>query len=124
MKDGLPPSDPRTEIETILRDAKRADAPGVVACFCGHEHLDRHRQKDGIHYVWINSASYYWVGSDYGRMAPYQDALFAFAVFDPAGEIRIEGRESDWVAPSPKQRGYPRAGEISATITDRQLRCR
>ncbi|MCP3920110.1 MAG: hypothetical protein GY711_31680 [bacterium] len=122
MKDGLAPSDPRAEIETILRDAKRAAAPGVVACFCGHEHLDRHRRKDGIHYVWINSASYYWVGSDYGRMAPYRDALFAFATFDPAGEIRIEGRQSDWVAPSPELRGYPKADEISAAITDRRLR--
>jgi len=121
MQDGLPASDPRAEIEIILRDAGRTDSPGVVACFCGHEHLDRHRRKDGIHYVWINSASYYWVGSAYGRMAPYRDALFAFATFDPAGEIRVEGRRSDWVEPSPEERGYPNAAEISASIGDRRL---
>lgn len=122
MVDDLPPSDPRREIEAILHDAKRADAPGVIACFCGHEHLDRHREKDGIHYVWINSASYYWVGGEYGRMAPYRDALFAFATFDPAGEIRIEGRESEWAKPSPAERNYPKADEISAVISDRLLR--
>lgn len=123
MEDDLPSTDPRAEIETILRGAQRADAPGVVACFCGHHHLDRYREKDGIHYVWINSASYFWVGSEYGRMAPYRDALFAFATFDSAGEIRIEGRRSDWVAPTPEQRGYPNPERITASITGRELRC-
>lgn len=124
MIDDLPADDPRVEIETILAKAKRDDAPGVIACFCGHEHLDRHRLKDGIHYVWVNSASYYWVGSKYGRMAPYKDALFAFATFDPKGEIRIEGRSSEWAAPSPKERGYPEADEISAVISGRRLALR
>ncbi|MFT4540980.1 MAG: hypothetical protein ACI835_003441, partial [Planctomycetota bacterium] len=122
MEDGLALSDPRAEIESILKTGKRVDAPGVIACFCGHEHLDRHRQKDGIHYVWINSASYYWVGRKFGRMAPYSDALFAFATFDPAGEIRVEGRQSTFVAPTPEESGFPRSGEISASISDRVLR--
>lgn len=125
MEDALSADDPREEIESVFRGIQTGkadqDLPGIVACFCGHEHLDRHREKDGIHYVWINSASYYWVGSKYGRMAPYEDALYAFATFDSAGEIRVEGRSSTWAAPSPEERGFPQADEISASISDRQF---
>lgn len=121
MVDDLPESDPRAEIEGILHHANRDGRARVVACFCGHEHLDRYRQKDGVHYVWMNSASYYWVGSKYGRMAPYADPLFAFVTFDPNGAITIEGRASSFTSPTPAERGFPRADEVSASISDRSL---
>jgi len=117
-----PDGDPRAEIEAVFAAANEAgETPKVVACFCGHEHLDRYNHKDGVHYVWVNSASYLWVGEKYGRMAPYRDPLFAFATFDPDGAITIEGRRSEFAAPSLEERGYPKAGEVTASISDRRL---
>jgi hypothetical protein len=95
--------------------------PGVVACFCGHHHMDRYNIKNNIHYVWINSASYYWVGDDYGRMAPYRDVLFTFITFRD-GLIEVEGRQTEWQSPTPHERGYPRADELNTYISDRKLR--
>lgn len=41
-----------------------------------------------------------------GHMSPYRDPLWACVTIDPAGELRIEGVHSQWVAPSPKELGY------------------
>jgi len=121
IDDGSGPADrARTTIETVLEEANRS-AASVVACFCGHHHLDRYAVKRGIHYVWLNSASYYWVGDDYGRMAPYRDALYTFLTFHPDGLVEIEGRETTWEAPTPVDRGYPRAAELTPYITARQI---
>lgn len=118
----LPVDDARGAVEKVLREAGRSNRrPGVVACFCGHHHLDRYNLKDRIHYLWINSISYYWVGEQYGRMAPYRDPLFAFITFHPDGYIRVEGRETAWGSPSPLERGYPRADELTPYISDRLL---
>ena len=86
----------------------------------GHEHLDRHELRDGVHYVWVNSASYYWVGGEYGRMAPYADALYAFVdLYDDC--LVIHGRESTFDDPSPEARGFPRWREVTAAQRDRRL---
>ena len=117
-----PPGDARAPIEKVLESSRTKEGtPKVVACFCGHHHIDRYNLKNGIHYVWINSASYYWVGGAYGRMAPYEDSLFAFATFANDGKIEIEGRRTDWSEPSPKERGYPNADELTTWISDRKL---
>ncbi len=109
-------------IEKVLADANRdRTKPKVIACFCGHHHIDRYNFKDQIHYVWINSASYYWVGGKYGRMAGYKDPLFCFLSFDSNGSIQLEGRRSEWVAPSPKERGVPDWEKLTTWISDRQL---
>ncbi len=118
----LPVADARGTVERVLREAGRSEGRhGVVACFCGHHHLDRYNLRDRIHYVWINSISYYWVGEQYGRMAPYRDPLFAFLTFHPDGYIQVEGRETAWVSPSPLERGYPRVDELTPYISDRWL---
>ena len=112
----------RRPIEDVLAAARHPDGrPKVSAVLCGHHHIDRYRQRDGIHYLWINSASYYWVGGDYGRMAPYADALFAFLTLHPDGAIEVEGRASDWEPPSPAERGYPDAERLTPFIADRSL---
>ncbi len=109
-------------IEKILADARdREGNPKVMACFCGHHHLDRYRQKDGIHYVWINSASYYWVGEKYGRMAFYEDALFAFLTFFDDGSIQLAGKTTTWKAPSPEALNFPDAHALNTFISDRRL---
>lgn len=109
-------------IEQVLAKHRASNGSSkVVACFCGHHHLDRHRIQDGIHYVWINSASYYWVGADYGRMAYYQDPLFAFLTFHEDGSITLEGGSTHWRHPSPLALQFPRAGELSTYIANRAL---
>lgn len=111
----------REAVREILRAANEA-AGGrkVLACLCGHQHLDAHSVIDGIHYLELNSASYYWVGEGYGRMAPYRDPLFAFVEVG-SGHLALEGRRSAFARPTPAERGYPEADLLSAAIADRRL---
>lgn len=108
------------EIESILESVKAPSGQTKVqACFCGHHHLDRYRYKNGVHYVWINSASYYWVGDDYGRMAYYTDPLFAFVTLYTDGLIEIEGRSTAWQSPTPHDAGFPDADNLNTYIRSR-----
>ena len=107
--------------ELIVAENRRSSTPKVVACFCGHHHINKQTEENGVSHLWINSASYHWVGSDFGRMADYRDPLFAFVTLDPKGSIRVEGRRSEFVPPSPKERGYPRAAEVEPIISNFEL---
>ena len=118
--EAYPKGSSKAEVEAVFDSVNRDSGTNrVVACFCGHHHLDRYNIKNGIHYVWINSASYYWVGDKYGRMAPYRDPLFAIVSFYPDGLIAIEGRHSAWAKPTPKERGYPDQESLTTFISDR-----
>ncbi len=118
-----PPPEANRPIENVLANANRSrTAPRVLACLCGHHHIDRYHFQDNIHYVWINSASYYRVGEEYGRMAPYTDPLFCFLTCRGDGTIEIEGRQSSWAEPTPQQRGYPDADRLTPFILTRNLR--
>lgn len=126
----------RDAVLAALREATRpgTDVPKVVACFAGHEHVDRHELVDGIHHVVINSMSYVWLGRERAHVrysaavdaafpaqkftAPYEDALYTIVEFDPAGEIRIAGLTSEWVGPSPFELGVDEAAE-GATMQPR-----
>ena len=121
---GLPNSMPEASraIETVLEEHNRSnEGAKVVACFCVHHHIDRHTLKNGIHYVWINSASYYWVGEDYGNMAPYSRALFTFLTLHDNGDIEIEASHAEWESPSPAERNYPDAANLTPFIEARRL---
>lgn len=121
---GLPTSMPEASsaIEAVLEEHNSNVVNNkVVACFCGHHHIDRHMRKNDIHYLWINSASYYWVGEEYGRMAPYTHALYTFITFRSDGLIEVEACHADWVSPSPTDRGFPGAGELTPFISARHL---
>lgn len=83
------------EILTIFDEANLAAAQAgknsrVAAVFMGHDHDDRHGERNGVHYFIINSASYVYSGGAYY----YADPLFAFITLDPAGKLTIEGRSS------------------------------
>ena len=118
-----PVEGPRGQIQAVLEAANRqAGQTRVIACFSGHHHIDRHNLLNGIHYTWINSASYYWVGEGYGQMAPYKDSLFATVTLRTGGLIDIEGRRSSWEAPSPEERSFPGADELTPYISDRHLK--
>jgi len=121
---GLPTSMPEAgrAIEAVLEEHNSNGGNSkVVACFCGHHHIDRYTHKNGIHYLWINSASYYWVGEEYGSMAPYTNALYTFITFHSNGLIEIEACHTDWADPSPADRGFPKADELTPFISARLL---
>ncbi|MFN3193232.1 MAG: metallophosphoesterase family protein [Aureliella sp.] len=107
-------------IEAVLSDANQRSGL-IKACFCGHHHIDRHHIQSGIHYVWINSASYYWVGAQYGRMAPYTSPLFTFLTFHPNESIEIAASTSKWAEPTPKVRGFPGWEALNTEIVGRTL---
>ncbi|MEZ2440227.1 metallophosphoesterase [Chitinophaga sp. RCC_12] len=61
----------------------------VTAVFMGHDHDDRYGERNGVHYILLNSATY--VYTDSGAHF-YADSLYAFVTLDPSGWMRIEGR--------------------------------
>jgi hypothetical protein len=111
----------------IISAARFADGTRkVAACLNGHFHIDHAREIDGIPYIHINSASYYWVGANFQRRrfsedihrrypdlamtAPYRDALFTFLEINPAaGTFSLSARATEWVGESPREMGqlYP-----------------
>jgi len=132
----------RLRIQRVLEKANReAGYQKVVACFNGHNHIDFHRRINDIHYIDVNSLSYFWLGEKYENktryetqvyeqypsmayIAPYKDPLYAFITIDPVGKLNIEGLRSAWVAPSPKELGIPQAvfgSEPFPYISDRQI---
>lgn len=93
----------------------------VVACLNGHNHVDDATTVDGIHYVEINSISNQWLGDEYAceryseeisnehpslrNVVPYKDPLYAIVTLMPES-ILIEGMQSEFVGPSPKELGH------------------
>jgi 3',5'-cyclic-AMP phosphodiesterase len=108
------------EIQTILSRFSSK----ILLAINGHAHVDQHIEVDGVHYVHINSSSYYWVGEKLKHQSlsseihenhpslqftcPYLDPLFALLTIDPKSrEISIQGRKTEWIGPSPFELGYP-----------------
>jgi predicted phosphodiesterase len=109
----LPPE--QVEVLSVITKARAANPRGaVVACLCGHMHIDRLATVDGIPCLCVNSASYFWGNG----MQPYKDPLYAFMEFDPAGELRVFGKASEFVKERPK---FDVEG-LSASISDRRIR--
>jgi len=114
----------------------------VVACFSGHDHTDYLKEINGIHYIQINSMSYYWVGSEYEcatrfsaeinekfphlkHVLPYRDPLFALVELDVNGVMTIKGEKSECVPPGPTELGIPPNWHnvpIVPVISDRTIR--
>ncbi len=130
------------EVRAVLAEAERKRPGSILAVLSGHLHEDYLRVVDGISHVQINSASYVWLPGNAARevyakeehakfpylrhVAPYRDPLWALATLDWArGELRIEGRATEWVGPDPWARGagekdYPRE-VVRPSVTDRTV---
>jgi hypothetical protein len=97
----------------------------------GHTHLNAVFEVNGINYVHINSASYFWVGGKYihdsypneiikdhewiAYTCPYQDALFSMLTIDPIKlTVTVEGTSSKWVGKSPEELGYEPPNSIDS----------
>ncbi len=115
----------RFAVRKVIDDANnRTDFQKVIACFCGHHHVDDHSIINKVHYFQMNSASYYYVGEGYGSddsKAMYEDSIFAFLTIDPKGRIVIEGKRSNFVSPTPTDLKHPDASRLSASISNREI---
>ena len=116
----------RLEVRSVLEAANRKSGyQKVIACFCGHHHLDHHMVIEGIHYIHINSASYYYVGDGFGSdgaKAMYSEPLYCFVSLDPAGKITIDGRKGVFLSPTPADKKYPNAEKLTAGIANSRWR--
>ena len=113
----------RFSVRKVIEEANsNTSFQKVIACFCGHHHLDAHSIINDIHYFQMNSASYYWAGKGFGssgNMAIYETPIFAFLTIDPSGEIIIEGKKGQFASPTPIDLGHPNALKLSASISNR-----
>lgn len=115
----------RFAVRKVIDDANnRTDYQKVIACFCGHHHVDDHSYINNVHYFQMNSASYFYVGEGFGSdgsRAMYEDSIFAILTIDPSGQISIEGKESKFVHPTPTEKKHPDAARLSASISNRNV---
>lgn len=114
----------------------------VIACFNGHTHWDFVDRINGVWYIHIPSMSYNWLGENYAHIryspevdknfkwikytAPFKDPLFTTVEISTKGWIKIAGKKSEWVGPSPFELGYPEFMKkyIRPQITARKLKFR
>lgn len=107
-----------TAVKLILEEANQnAGSNKVKLVLSGHHHQDYHNVINGIHYVQINSMSYFWVGdknksSGYDAetekkfpylksMAVYKDPLWARLIIYSDGHLEIQGKKSQFLGDSP-----------------------
>ncbi|MFC4993187.1 metallophosphoesterase family protein [Rubritalea tangerina] len=81
------------EMQSILSSHKDK----ILLAINGHSHLDSHHEIDDIHYLHINSASYFWLGGKV-RLAKYKDPLFTTLRINPTkGTITLDAKKSTWL---------------------------
>jgi calcineurin-like phosphoesterase family protein len=111
----------------------------IIAAFNGHTHHDDAENINGIWYITINSMAYKWLGEEYEHIrysedvdrdfkwikytAPYKDPLYTVVEISMSGYIRIAGKNSEYVGPSPWELGYPEHLKrfVKPQITERYL---
>ncbi|MCF3108020.1 metallophosphoesterase [Niabella sp. CC-SYL272] len=111
--------DNAAEIQALLEKHRNK----ILLAINGHTHIDAHYHLNGVHYVHINSASYYWMGEKYKHAiydpsihkqypylsytCPYKDALFTVLTINPVkGRVHIRGKSSQWEGKSPEALNY------------------
>lgn len=126
------------EVFALIRRANQ-DRRRVILAMNGHVHVDGICVREGVPFFDVNSISNVWIGHQYDTVrysrtihrtyphlcgtAPYWDALFARVTINGEG-IRIVGRESSFVGPSPQTLGVPASDTFhtpSASIASRFL---
>ena len=134
--------DNAADIRSMFERAnEKAGFRKVRLIFSGHHHTDFHNIINGIHYVSLNSMAYEWIEGSrvecgcYPKeveekypsvkynMIPYKDPLWAVMTIYANGEIDIEGRRSEFMGPSPAERGINNEkNRIVPYISDRRLK--
>lgn len=119
-------------VRGVLEEARTPDGiRKVAAVFNGHHHIDHARVINGIPYIHVNSASYFWLGgeqfqhqsyseeihSQYRNIrntSPYKEPLYTILTIDPErGSFSMSAAETDWQGPSPKELGFDRGDMVS-----------
>ncbi len=112
------------EIQSILEKHNVENPENkIIACFNGHSHWDYADEVNGIWYITITSMAYHWLGDDYEHIryskevdtnfkwikytAPFKEPLFATVEISTEGYIKIKGKKSEWVGPTPWEISYP-----------------
>lgn len=130
------------EVRRILEEAnKKAEFRKVIMSINGHNHMDYHREINGIYYVQINSMSYKWVGDKYKsrsrfpeevnrrrpnleKTIPFTDPLYACVTIGN-GKIVIDGVKSTFIKPGPDELGMDltrMSNPFTAEISNRKLK--
>jgi hypothetical protein len=116
---GIYTIDNAVEIQNLLS----AHASKIILAINGHAHVDQFLKVDGVSYLHLNSASYYWVGEKHRHLSldakthaaypslaftcPYAAVLFGVLTLDrKAKKLTLKGRKSSWIGPSPLELGY------------------
>jgi calcineurin-like phosphoesterase family protein len=116
---GIYTIDNAKEIQALLSEFSEK----ILLAINGHAHVDQLVNVDGVNYLHLNSASYYWVGEkhshlsmdatthaafpDLSRTCPYAEVLFGILTLDrKKGSLTLTGRKSSWIGPSPLELGY------------------
>ncbi len=112
-----------SQVRSVLERAQQRKPGSIIAVFSGHLHLDYTAMVNGIRYIQINSAAYWWLNNPAARretypsevhksfrylthVAAYRDPLWALVTVDlERGQLTLEGRRSEWVGPDPWARG-------------------
>lgn len=111
------PTEQQEVLDIVTAAAKDHPRGAVVACLCGHMHVDRLERHAGIPCFCFNSASYFWSSG----MFAYSKPLFAFVEFGPE-TMKIEGVVGEFVK-GPPAASASVAGR-SASIADRRVELR
>lgn len=116
----------RDVIQRIFeQENKQAGFKKIVAAFSGHDHTNYSKEINGISYVQINSASYFWVGEEYESdkrytkeinekypylkyTIPYEETLYGIITLDQ-NALRLKGAETTFMPPTPLELGMPEA---------------
>ena len=123
-----------------FRNVIRSAQNGVLMCICGHEHVDRIEEKEGVIYYCLNSMSYYWAGSAYTHspygeriesefpflkyVFPYKEPIFAIVEIT-ADEIKIIGAKTEIVGTKPAEVNFEKKGlvdPVESVIRDRIIK--
>ena len=95
----------------------------VIACFYGHNHNDYAENINDLWYINLNAMSYKWLGEEFEHIryspevdknfkwikytAPYKEPLFTIVEISTEGYIKSNGKQTEYVGPSPWEIGYP-----------------
>lgn len=111
-----------SELQAIFgRAAAHWGDQKVIACLNGHDHTDGVRFLDGVYYVSVNSASFFYMSPEicvprYSQAitdrypilreaAPYEEALYTFVTVSEKA-ITFTGKSTRFVGPSPLECGH------------------
>jgi hypothetical protein len=128
------------EVRKIFEDHNYTNKKShIICCFNGHTHHDFAENINGIWYITINSMSYKWLGEAYESIryskevdknfkwikytAPYKDPLYTVVEISTEGYIKMSGKISEYVGPSPWELGYPEHLKkyVKPQITERYM---